>query len=378
LPSAAPARTAEGPTQFGPVAVTPTGAPPPPPPPKADAAALVSAAATTAAPPPPPPPKPVDLPDASALVAKPKEPAEGPDVAEQPAAQRPQAPQPKAPSVQRRPPTRRLEPGDLICPECGEGNEATRKFCSRCGTSLQAAEVVKKKWWQRFIPRRGPKKRKAGDRPSARKTRKSFPMKMLGVMAGGMMRIIGIVVLVGGLVYGFVPAVRNLVNDDVSSVEGWFKSVIHPNHPQVHQTAVTVSSNVRNHGFEALKDDAPNTYWAARMPPKNSARQLKISFAFGETFDLKNLDIWNGIGTASGNGVPSYDNTARPRQVQLTSNNNETCTITFQDSHDKTSLDVPKSCHANGIDELSLTIVNYYGKTGNHKVALANVEFFKS
>jgi hypothetical protein len=40
------------------------------------------------------------------------------------------------------PQPRRLQPGDLVCPECGEGNDPNRKFCARCGTELTNAKPL--------------------------------------------------------------------------------------------------------------------------------------------------------------------------------------------------------------------------------------------
>jgi hypothetical protein len=70
----------------------------------------------------------------------------------------------KPPKVQPGKPTRTPQKGDLICGECGEANVPGRKFCSRCGTSLAAAVVVKIPWWKRMF-RRKPKSAMAGERP---------------------------------------------------------------------------------------------------------------------------------------------------------------------------------------------------------------------
>jgi len=49
------------------------------------------------------------------------------------------------------PPSRKLRPGDKICGDCGEGNNANRRFCSRCGASLDEAAVVRTKWWRKLL-----------------------------------------------------------------------------------------------------------------------------------------------------------------------------------------------------------------------------------
>ena len=56
-------------------------------------------------------------------------------------------------------------PGDLVCDVCGAGNAPTRRFCARCGSSLDGAEVATgrrrgaevatgRRRWERFIPKR--------------------------------------------------------------------------------------------------------------------------------------------------------------------------------------------------------------------------------
>jgi hypothetical protein len=336
----------------------------------------VSPTATADPPPPPPPPRPLELPDASALVAPPKEDTPAPDKAEQPAALKPQAAAPARPPVQKRPPTRRLEPGDLICPDCGEGNPTTRKFCSRCGASLETAQVVKKKWWQRFIPGRGPKKRKAGDRPSARKTRKSFPMKVLGIFFGGVSRVIGVICLIFGLLYGLVPGIRDGVNEKVTSlkdtVNGWF----HPTRTEVLPTDVFVSASSKGHGANLLKDTATNTFWAAHVPKAGSNVHLTITYSFSTKFNLKNLAIWNGIGDAD---TRDYNSTERVHNVFLSFPGSTVpgCPESFGDKQGEADKIDVSDCGANGIDEVQIRIDDFYPSSGAKIVALAKVQFYK-
>jgi hypothetical protein len=351
----------------------PPALPPLPPPPPPPGAALVSPTATTAS---APPPRPLELPDASALVAPPKDDKPAPEKPEQPSALKPQASAPARPPVQKRPPTRRLEPGDLICPDCGEGNPTTRKFCSRCGASLETAQVVKKKWWQRFVPGRGPKKRKAGDRPSARKTRKSFGMKMMGFAFGGVARVIGVIFIIGGLLYGLVPGIRSGVNDKISSlkntVNGWF----HPTRTEVLPTDVFVSASTRGHGSPALKDTATNTYWAAHVPKAGSNVHLTITYSFSSKFDLKNMAIWNGIGDAKNR---DYNSTERVRSVFLTFPGTSVpgCPIAFKDLPAKADTEDVSGCGANGIAEVQVRIDDFYPSSGAKVIALAKLQFYK-
>src|SRR6185503_18170276 len=161
----------------------PPGSPPgppgaPPAPPGVGAPAAAGLAATAPAPVPtspvaPPAPAPeAPRPVAKTTVAARGETTVGATVTPVTAGQQPTAVTPMKPTAPaqrpkpvKQPPTRKILPGDLICGECGEGNPPARNFCSRCGSSLKAAAVAKRHWWQKLIPHRKRKAMEAGARP---------------------------------------------------------------------------------------------------------------------------------------------------------------------------------------------------------------------
>ena len=104
---------------------------------------------------------------AAALVAKPdalQPPDARPSVTPRaPEAQRPQTPLPR-PKVAKQAPSRKINPGDLVCGGCGEGNDPERNYCRRCGTPLAEATVARTRWFRRR-PKRSKKVVAAGDRP---------------------------------------------------------------------------------------------------------------------------------------------------------------------------------------------------------------------
>jgi hypothetical protein len=332
----------------------------------------VAAGATASA-----PARPLDLPDA-APPTRPTPPVpdgDGAERPEQPAAQRPSAARPPGVSIQRRPPTRRLEPGDLICPECGEGNPTTRKFCSRCGTSLETAQVVKAKWWQKLRLRRGPKKRTAGDRPSARRTRTSFPSKIMAVLFGGVSRVVGVILLIGGLVYGIVPNVRSSVNDEVGSVKNKINSWIHPTRTEVIPTGVIASSQLPGHAAQFVIDGPTNTYWEARLPVRKT-RKLTLDFTFQNNFDLKNIAVWNGVGSSK---TPDYTSTLRLQTIFLTFPDTSIpgCEVKITDLPKEAVKKDVSYCHADGITRLRVTVLDAAGDPKLKDIAVAKLQFYK-
>ncbi|MDT4924562.1 MAG: hypothetical protein QOG01_2275 [Pseudonocardiales bacterium] len=296
-------------------------------------------------------------------MARPNEPRGAADTSEQPAAQLPQQARPAAPSIQRRPPTRRLEAGDLVCPECGEGNPETRKFCSRCGTSLEAAQVVKRKWWQKLF-RKGPKKRKAGDRPSARKTRRSFPAKVMGILFGGVSRVVGIILIVGGLVYGILPNVRSSVNEQFSSITRTVKNWISPSlttlGPITNTTAVKA---VRGHPGSFATDKLKDTYWLAPASPTPTLR-----LTFPDKINLKKINIYNGP-----SGRTDYQTYSRPTELHLEFDTNKGCNVSV--THDDPEPHT-YNCSANGVTSVTIS-VQHTTPGKNPQVALTEIQFVK-
>ena len=120
------------------------------------------------------------------------------------------------------PPTRRLQPDDLICGDCGEGNAPTRRFCSRCGASLQTATVVPTPWWRavlRFFRQR--RMRPAGARPK----RRSRLLTLHGVRALVRSTLL-VAALLTGLLYVISPSMRAGVNEAAGTLKERVESVI--------------------------------------------------------------------------------------------------------------------------------------------------------
>ena len=202
---------------------------------------------------------------------------------QQPAPVQPQAVQPQAaqrrkpPKVQPGKPTRTPQKGDLICGECGEANSPGRKFCSRCGTSLAAAMVVKIPWWKRIF-RRKPKSAMAGERPWTAKDggKKKPKRKGIGRFIAPIRRVGSIVFLALGLLYGIYSPFRHWVNDRYNSGKDKVMSVIHPQFDPVMAGPGTTSNETTpldpNHTAAMAVDDAGTPIGSRRRPAMRSGR----------------------------------------------------------------------------------------------------------
>jgi hypothetical protein len=197
----------------------------------------------------------------------------------QPEALKPQAPvKKKPPKVVPGKPTRTPQKGDLICGECGEANVPSRRFCSRCGTTLASATKAKVHWWTRLARKFRRSDLRAGERPweqqgtKVKKPRKRGFAKVFQQVR----RIGGIVLLVGGLLYGVYAPFRNKVNSIYNSGKDKVTSFIHPGKMAV--------------------DLAKNTYWLSPVPnPAQPVDQRPfIDVTFPEATNLSRVIVRDG------------------------------------------------------------------------------------
>lgn len=198
------------------------------------------------------------------------------------------------------PPTRR-RPGDLICGQCGEGNDPTRHFCRRCGNSLDEAIAVRLPWYRRFFNRVfGIRTREAGWRPR----RVGAPNVM-----GGIWRIVRLaiaaIIVVALLAFLLIPSFHTLVVDRVTAAVTTIRKAIHPNYDPIYPIGASASTSIAGHPPGLAMDKFNNTYWAA-LP---GDRAPYVKFNFSAPVDLAEIGITSG---ASGT-TPADQFLAQPR-----------------------------------------------------------------
>lgn len=328
--AAPPAATAPPPVAPAPVASTPPPAPAPRPVPIMSSAppppAVSPPTQPVAAPPAPrmaaAPPAPMASPTADPIAAREPvlagvgAPVATPSIAATPRDDEPMSRRPTsvAPTVARprqaartlEAPTRR-RPGDLICGQCGEGNDPTRHFCRRCGNTLDEALAVQLPWYRRFWNRLfGSRTYQAGYRH-----RRVGPPNVMG----GVMRIVRLaivaLILVALLAFALVPSFHNLVVNRVTTGVTAVRKIIRPRYDPIHPTGASASTSTAGHLPGLAVDGFNNTYWAALKGDPNP--DLKLTFA-GPT-DLAEIGITSG---ASGSApADQYLAQPRPKAVHL-------------------------------------------------------------
>jgi hypothetical protein len=261
-------------------------------------------------------------------------------------------------------PSRRLEPGDLVCAVCGEGNPPHRNFCSRCGESLAEAGVVMAVWWRRFFRwvrslfRRRPLP--AGTRPGQKGTSEH----RRGVFMATLRRIrlvVGIVLVVLALTYAFYPPFRAAVRDNAVAI---FHQV-EPSLRAVHPDRVTTNIQSPRHPATAAADEYTDTYWLASWTEQ---QRPKITFYFQNIGLLRSLILRSGASD-------DFVGHGRPSILLLTFSNGRTETLTPQDTSGSQVLTLANTTLVNSV---SVEVLDTYAGqgAGAGDMAITEMEWF--
>ncbi len=291
--------------------------------------------------------------------------------AAQPAAVQPEAVKPTA--VKARPaarqktaPTRVVNPGDLVCGQCGEGNDPNRRFCRRCGASLQRAAVFTlpwyKRWWRRLTTR---KTREAGDRP--RNRRRAVGGAGPGWLTSGVLKVIGIAVVILVLLT-IVGPWRGRIRHDVSSDYHHIFNDVHPTYSPLHPILATATSAAPGHPASFAIDGASNTSWQTNSRGDGVGQSLSIRLAA-----VSNVDE---IGFLNGDqDTPqAYLTQPRPEKVHLTAVGAHPYAkdLTLKDTANFQTF----TMEAKDATSLIITIDSVYPSDQGTRAAITEVELF--
>lgn len=283
----------------------------------------------------------------------------------QPAAVVPQEATTKPPQVRRQPPSRKLQPGDLVCGECGEGNSVTRKFCSRCGTSLAEAEVVKTPWWRKLLPRRGAKVRKSGERP---KRRGRGGKSKLGVAVSTtfktLRRVVALILVLGGVAYGLFAPFRGFVNERAAEAKGAFERTFFPQYAPVSAAEAPVASvALPDHPANMAVDGQSDSFWAAPVGGVEPNMVVK----FDRTIDLAKIIVHNGDNTG-------FKESHRAQKLHLVFSNGKTTDVNLQDRPDPQTIEIE---NGEGINSVEVHVVSTFKSVSGTNLAISEIEFFE-
>lgn len=281
--------------------------------------------------------------------------------ADQPAARRPEAVVPaheRPRAVPPGPPPPRFKPGDLICGQCGRGNDPSRRFCSQCGNSLATAVVARVPWYQRLF-RRQPKAYAAGERPGTMRpgTERGAARRRPG-FGRTLRNVVLIALALGVLAYMLVPGVRDGVNGAIAGV----RRIVAPE--LVASNPISAQASAELPGHEALLsiDGKSNTYWSADLA---SAPLPNLILGFERPVDLSRVLITSGASD-------DFEAQPRPRDVRLTFSDGSTSELSLRDEIEPQSYEID----ARQVTSVVFEILSVYGGLQGNAVSVTELEFF--
>jgi hypothetical protein len=280
----------------------------------------------------------------------------------------PQAPVRRTVVVQKTKPSRSILPGDLICGQCGEGNTSARKFCSRCGTSLETAVIAKPKWWQRFIPHRRRMQLAAGERPwgsptdPGKKNRRGGPRGFAKLLRS-LMKAAGIAAVILGLIYGVSSPFRNAVDKRITRVKNEVITKVKPSYLQVRPTGAVASTQVAGNPGSNAVDGFTNTFWMAQ--PSDSQPILRVTFQ--QPVAVQKIIVHNGR-------PDNYESSNRPAQLHLVFSDGKTSDVTLKDDPGPHTYSVSSAGKITGVEIHVLQVFKSFAASGT---AMTEIEFFE-
>jgi hypothetical protein len=269
------------------------------------------------------------------------------------------------PKPVKQPSSRKILPGDLICGECGEGNPPARNFCSRCGTTLAAAAVAKRRWWQKLVPHRRRKTMEAGARPwktkdGAQKNRaRTSPLAKVFVK---LRPIIAVLILLVGLTVGFTPNLREKAMGKVGDFKDSIESRLRPTYVPLAPIGLQVTSQLPDQPGDNLRDTNPLTYWVA--PGEDP--QPTIVVTFDEPFDLERIKLWNGA-------AEGFADRERVSVIHFVFDTGQSYDLRVDDIPDGKEYEVK---NGDGVRVVELHVTETVTSLASDQLAVSEIEFY--
>jgi hypothetical protein len=263
-------------------------------------------------------------------------------------------------------------PGDLVCGNCGIGNDPARKFCRRCGQSLATAAIapaVRVPWYRRIFGGGRPRQAvAAGERPKSMRTDgKTGGGPRPGRLFSAGIQVILLAAVMGIVVgYAIVPSWRDAVNGFVGSV----KEAVMPSADPVYTSGPTEGPGIKGHPAR-LAFDRTLAFWAA---PFVDGAPPTIEASLTPPASITKLLVTAG---ASGDQYKAF---ARPRDVSFEFIDAEGATIAAKSYELKDQAEPqPFDVGATGATRVRLTVRSVFpAEDPKAPVAVSEVEFFGS
>ena len=317
------------------------------------------------------PPRPAGATDARPPAAPPVsrpatgQPAPQPPAARSPGAVQPAASRPRPAPSAPVPPSRAIEPGDLVCGQCGEGNTPSRKFCRRCGWSLLEAVVAPPlPLWRRLLPRRR-KHVAAGERPHRKGGSSRAPATRARRTVGTVVRAVALLAALG-LTIGVVGPWRSSLSSEAGDAIRTVRRAVRPQYDPVRPTKAEATSSLPGHGPQLAIDGISDSFWAEGARGDGEGQTLVLTFS--GPVDLDRMGIIPGT-----SGKPEdFVAQPRPKQLHLVFSDGSASDVTLKDSAKFQTF----SIKGRQVSSVQVHVVSVYPALSGNACAITEIEFF--
>ena len=270
-----------------------------------------------------------------------------------------------------------VRPGDLVCKQCGTGNDPARKFCRKCGNSLAAAVAAKKiPWWKRLFSRKAKKQAKEQDpnAPEIGKGRKavqsaqnaSWRVQRLLMFARRGLMLLAVVGLAGSLA---VPNTRKIIFDFGKNGFTGIKGKLVQNVQPIHAVNVVPTSQLPDHDATQANDGFRNTYWAEGVDGPGLGQGL--TFNFSEKVEMVKIILTPG----TTDPPDAFLKQPRPKQLHIAYDTGAAEDITLIDDRKAQAFTLKKG---KNVTAITMTFASVFPAQGpGSDSAIAEVEFRK-
>ena len=240
-------------------------------------------------------------------------------------------------------------------------NDPTRKFCRRCGNSLQEAVVVEVKlpWWRRIFRRKPKRRYEAGERTKGMRQGNASG-RPSGIRVTYAIRwALGILFALGLVGYVAIPSIGGIINRVIRTVVEQVERVATPSLEPVRPIAAEATEEVDGHPIGDVVDTFTNTDWQAGAPAPS------LTLRFEAPFELGAIIVHNGA------SADAFLELRRAEAIEIVFADGSVQRLGIQDIHDPQSFDLSGPAG----DVLTIRVVATFGPDGA-PLAISELEFF--
>jgi hypothetical protein len=187
---------------------------------------------------------------------------------------------------------------------------------------------------------------------------------VIGTVVRTVMKLAGVVVLIGGIVFASYAPFRNWVNAKVSSIEQTVLGKAHPQFTQIHAFATKASAEVPKHTGAMVDDGFTNTYWEAA--DNVATQEPLVTFTFDHPLTVNRIIVRIG----SSDNFQAVD---RPSTLHLVYNTGQIEDLTTKDTPDPQTLTVS---HGAKVTTVTVQVTGLFRTAGATNMAITEIEFY--